>query len=117
MTPFAENLRNRAKALNLSHAEVARRAGLSERRFGNYAIGRREPDLATLARIASVLRLSVDAMLRDAPMVDSSTEDLLRDRLISASAVLTTSDLEMLVIQVEALAKRRAAQKGDAQSR
>jgi len=58
MDIFADNLRKRAKQLELSNAEVARRAGLSERRYGNYVSGRREPDLATLMRVAACLKTS-----------------------------------------------------------
>lgn len=63
MGPFATNLRTRAEELGLSNAEVARRAGLSERRYGNYVSGRREPDLATLVRIAQVLDSTPDQLL------------------------------------------------------
>lgn len=63
MILFGNNLRKRARALGLSDAEVARRAGLAERRYGFYVTGEREPDLATLLRVAEVLQISVDALL------------------------------------------------------
>ena len=63
MEPFASNLRKRAEELGISNAEAARRVGLSERRYGNYVAGRREPDLATLVRIAAVLETSPDRLL------------------------------------------------------
>ena len=63
MDLFAENLRKRAVELGISHAEVARRAGLSERRYGNYVSGRREPDLVTLVRIARVLETTPNVLL------------------------------------------------------
>ncbi len=63
MESFASNLKQRAVDLGLSNAEVARRAGLTERRYGNYITGRREPDLATLVRIASVLESSPNVTL------------------------------------------------------
>jgi len=44
MQGFGARLMARARELGLSNAEVARRAGLSERRFGNYATDIREPD-------------------------------------------------------------------------
>ena len=43
METFAQRIRERARELGLSDAEVARRAGLSERRYGYYATGEREP--------------------------------------------------------------------------
>lgn len=109
MDAFANNIRKRAAALNLSNAEVARRAGLSERRYGNYAIGRREPDLATLRRIAEVLGSSVDDLLRETG--DDSSFDLRQSltlRLVAAAATLPASDIEMVVIQVEAAASFRS---------
>ena len=44
-----------ARELGLSDAEVARRAGLSERRYGYYATGEREPNLATLVPKTAIL--------------------------------------------------------------
>lgn len=55
MQPFGNNLRRRTKELGLTDAEVARRMGVSERRYGFYVTGDREPDLATLLRIADIL--------------------------------------------------------------
>lgn len=56
-------LRARAQELGLKGAEVARRAGLSPRRYSNYVSGRREPDLRSLQRIGNALKTSVDALL------------------------------------------------------
>jgi transcriptional regulator with XRE-family HTH domain len=53
MDLFAKRLRERARQLQLSDAEVARRAGLAERRYGHYVRGMREPDYATLVRICA----------------------------------------------------------------
>jgi transcriptional regulator with XRE-family HTH domain len=63
MKIFAERLKDRAAVLGLSNAEVARRTGLSERRYGHYVSGSREPDLATLARIARALGTSPNHLL------------------------------------------------------
>lgn len=105
MKVFADNLRHRAEALNLSGAEVARRAGLEERRYGNYVTGRREPDLATLLRIAEALGSSVDQLLT--PKAQDKAPDrleILKQRLSAAASVLSEDDLRRVVIQVEALA-------------
>ena len=48
ITPKTGTLFHADSQLGLSDAEVARRAGLSERRYGYYATGEREPNLATL---------------------------------------------------------------------
>lgn len=108
MKVFADNLKHRAKALNLSDAEVARRAGLAERRYGNYAIGRREPDLATLVRIAAVLGCSVDDLLSD-QSVKPSRETELRLRVIASITALPEQELKSILVQVEALAMAATA--------
>lgn len=105
MESFAANLRRRAAQLGISNAEVARRAGLSDRRYGNYVSGRREPDLSTLVRIASVLAVSVDELvgLADASEVRTS-EEIFQERIISALHALQSDDLQRLVVMIEALA-------------
>lgn len=56
-------MRLRASEIGLSDAEVARRAGLDEGRYGNYVRDTREPDLATLVRICRALATTPDALL------------------------------------------------------
>ena len=63
MHAFTKNLRHRVDELGLSLAEAARRCDLSERRLANYAAGAREPDLATLVRIAQTLDTTPDRLL------------------------------------------------------
>lgn len=109
MTPFVENLRKRAEELGLSHAEVARRAGLSETRYGNYATGQREPDFATLLRIASVLATTPNDLLGVGCDRISAPLQLLQSRLAAAGAALSERDLEVLVIEAEAIVVARAA--------
>ena len=106
MDLLAENLRKRAEELALSHAEVARRAGLSERRYGHYVAGRNEPDLATLVRIAAVLETSPNALLSFGPPSKATKRTLLKDRLNSAANAMDERELEIVVIQAEAVAAR-----------
>src|SRR3954449_10591973 len=63
MRVLGQKLRSRAKELGFSNAEVARRAGLSERRYGFYVTGDREPDLSTLLRICKVLATTPNILL------------------------------------------------------
>lgn len=107
MELFAFNLRKRAEELGISHAEVARRAGLSETRYGNYVSGRREPDLATLVRIAAVLGTTPNELLAS-DLTLATPDELVRQRTISALTALRTDDLERVAIMVEALASARA---------
>jgi transcriptional regulator with XRE-family HTH domain len=108
MEPFATNLRRRAEKLGISNAEVARRADLSDRRYGNYVSGRREPDLATLIRIARVLGVSVDELVASSLDERKGTaEELLQERINVALRALGYDDLQRLTVMVEALAMTR----------
>lgn len=107
MELFAANLRKRAEELGISNAEVARRAGLSERRYGNYVSGRREPDLATLVRIAAVLGATPnDLLISNVP--SKTRSELTRLRAVTALSVLSEEDLERVAIMLEALAADRS---------
>lgn len=115
MEPFASNLRRRASELGVSNAEIARRLGVSERRYAHYARGDREPDLATLTRIAAVFRTSTDELLGLVGASESSERDVLCERLIAAADGLNNRDLGVLVAATEAAALfARAEQAGQA---
>jgi transcriptional regulator with XRE-family HTH domain len=110
MDQFAKRLRDRARQLELSDADVARRAGLSERRHGHYVRGAREPDFKTLMRICAVLDATPnDLLLADAPSKRPSTHDRWLSRLVAASRKLDTNDVKLAVRQIEALAAHRTA--------
>lgn len=108
MEPFARRLRERARQLELSDAEVARRAGLAERRYGHYVRGTREPDFATLLRICTVL----DATPNDLLLTDKGPKPAAHERWLSrltaAGRRLDTDDVRLAVRQVEALTDHRA---------
>ena len=103
MEIFALNLRKRAGELRISNAEAARRSNLSERRYGNYVTGRREPDLATLVRIAQTLETTPNDLLGVGDVPPASQRRLLRDRLNSAANAMDDKQLEMAVVQAEAV--------------
>lgn len=107
MEPFATKLRERADQLGISNAEVARRADLSERRYAYYVTGEREPDLATLLRIAKVLDLTPNDLLGIGTSTPSrSMRDLLRDRLNVAANQMDDRELDIVVAQAEAVIAR-----------
>ena len=106
MDLFASRLRERAAELGIAHAEAARRSGLTERRYSNYVSGIREPDLATLVRIAEALQTTPDALLGVVGAQSPSPRSLLLDRLNSAATALKDEDLEVIIVQTEALASR-----------
>jgi transcriptional regulator with XRE-family HTH domain len=115
MERFGSQLRKRAKELGLSQAEAARRSGLSEHRYGHYVRGIREPDLATLARIAKALQTTPNELLGlGGEKSERSRRSLLRDRLNSAIEELHEKDIELVLTQTEAIVNfRRGSKRGD----
>jgi len=63
MTVLAQRLRTRARELGLTDAEVARRAGVTERGYGHYVTGARRPSYETLLRLCAVLETSPNHLL------------------------------------------------------
>ena len=107
MDQFSKQLRLRAEMLGLSNAEVARKLGLSERRYSHYVTGAREPDLAMMVRIAKALATTPNELLGFSTVSKATKKDVLVDRLAVAAAGLTTTELEIVLVQTEALAVRR----------
>lgn len=60
---FAQELKQRRKALGLSQAELARRLGLTQQAIGKWENGKSSPDPATLTRIANELGSTADQLL------------------------------------------------------
>lgn len=101
-------LSNRLKRIRtergLTQSQLARILGISPSAVGMYEQGRREPDGATLARIASVLHCSTDELLGvEKPnevddVIDSFARTLEKQPgLMYHGAPLTVSDREKLV--------------------
>ena len=96
----------RAKELDLTDAEVARRAGLSPRRYGNYVTGDREPDLQTLVRICKVLATTPDQLLGfdDAKSTRKKSErDRLIEKIVATAQQLNDTQLKLAVRQLQAI--------------
>jgi transcriptional regulator with XRE-family HTH domain len=112
MRVLGQRLRSRARELGFTNAEVARRAGLSERRYGFYVTGDHEPDLSTLLRICKVLATTPNILLGfSEDGKEGSNRAALIERLRTASRALSEHDLQTLVIQAEALMTHRGRQK------
>lgn len=106
MQVLGEQLRQRAQELELSDAEVARRAGLTPRRYGHYVTGHREPDLQTLARICKVLNTTPNQLLgfgEGKTAKRRGERDKLVERLLAAASVLDERRLKLAIRQVEAI--------------
>ena len=88
---------------------LPRRAGLSERRYGYYATGEREPNLETLTRICEVLAASPnDLLLPEGKPPPQSARDRLVARIIAATENLMPVDLELAACQLECLMAHRS---------
>lgn len=107
MEEVGVRLRARARALGLSDAEVARRAGLGLSRYANYVSGVREPDFATFLRICQALQTTPSAVLGvgdgDVVMPDANS---LRRRIGAAVETMDVLTLQVAAEVVEALARR-----------
>ena len=118
MPIFAERIRERARELGLSDAEVARRAGLSERRYGYYATGEREPNLATLVRICEVLAATPnDLLLAEGKPPAQSQRVRVLARISVATDHLSVADLELAACQIECLTAHQRARRRRVQGR
>ncbi len=103
--------------LGISNAEAARRCGLDERRYGHYVSGRREPDLATLVRIATTLGTTPNWLLgvsADDGLVTRRSGHT--DRLTFAAQSLPEKELGLLVTLAEAMARHTDDAEKDADS-
>ena len=109
MKAFTENLRRRVDELGLSLAEAARRCGLSERRLANYAAGSREPDLATLVKIAETLDTTPDALLGigHEPTGADDERALLRQQLAADARPMDAVTLRLVVGLVRTVMEHR----------
>jgi transcriptional regulator with XRE-family HTH domain len=110
METFAQRIRDRARELGLSDAEVARRAGLSERRYGYYSTGEREPNLATLVRICEVLAATPnDLLLPEGNPPAQSGRDRLLARIGAATDNLNLPELKLAACLLECVMSHRRA--------
>jgi transcriptional regulator with XRE-family HTH domain len=80
--------------------------------YAHYASGRREPDLATLVRIAKALDTHPNALLGlDDEGKYETRKSALLGRLVAAGESLSEAELRSLTVQAEALAAASIRQK------
>lgn len=118
MEILARQLRQRAEALGLSNAEVARQLGLSERRYSHYAAGKREPDLAMVVRIAKALGTTPNELLGFGEGLKGSKRAALLEQLAATAQGLPPTELEIILLQTQAwrcagVVSRSGAKRGE----
>lgn len=107
MRVLADKLKQRAETLGISNAEAARRVGMEERAYAHYVADRRDPSLTTLIKIAERLGSTPNALLGvEEEYLTNDTKNKLANRFVAAANLLTEEELEICVIQAEALAAR-----------
>lgn len=89
---------------------MARRAGLSERRFGNYATDTREPDLHTLGVLARVLAIGADKLLGMSNEPTATDRDQSLAQIEAALHQLPDEDLKLVSVELRAVAEWRVDQ-------
>ncbi len=102
---MGERMRRRARELGWSDAEVARRLGMAQTRYASYVTDRHEPDLATFARICSVLGTSSDNLLGVGGPTGSAGRRL-EDRISAALSALDGKSLNVASVVLDALVAR-----------
>lgn len=106
MEVLAKKLKEKAAQLGISNAAVARRMELDERRYAHYVSGRRSPDLAMLVKIADTLGTTPNELLgiEEHHSENPEVNDLL-NRLLRAARIMSQEELELCVVQAEAIAR------------
>lgn len=107
METLSRNLRRRAKELDLSDAEVARRAGLSERRYGHYVAGTREPDFATFLRICEVLVVTPNDLLSEQNTGQTGLREATTMQAVAALSAMDEERLSLAVKLLDVLAREK----------
>ena len=113
MTKFAENLRARAKALGLSHAAIAERAGVTPRAFSHYVTAQREPGLNTLVRISKTVGSTPNELLGVDKTEDAGGDEKAQmlSRIESACGSLNATELQLVDVVVQAMVSEMASKR------
>lgn len=110
MSVFSENLKARTQAMGLSQVELARRLDLDPRRVGHYMTGLREPDLATLGRLARALDASSDALIGNSKVASETDNfDRLRSQIAAVCLAMDDQQLETILVLAKAILERKRA--------
>lgn len=60
---FANRLKKFRLTIGMTQYEIAMQLGITERGYRNYELGKREPELSVLIKIADLLNVSLDDLV------------------------------------------------------
>lgn len=98
---WGDRLRARARELGLSDSEVARRLGMTQRRYSSYVNMSREPKYVDLLRVCAALGITPDHVLGVVPM---EPRDDAERRAVEAIRAMPPRIREVAVAALEAMA-------------
>lgn len=101
MAALSENLRAARMAAGISQEEVARRLDVKQATVSAWEVGRNEPDVEALSKMASIFDTTIDALAGRPPKIDGISGDLAA--LISQFEELTPEDKRAVLTVVAAL--------------
>jgi len=74
---FPENLKKFRLSMNMTQKRMAGILGITERGYRNYELGRNQPNLNDLVKIADALGVSLDILVgREFPKAENTLVDL-----------------------------------------
>lgn len=94
-------MRERARELGLSDSEVARRIGITQRRYSSYVNATREPNFADLLRVCKALAITPDHVLG---LTQPEPGDDAERRALLALRSMTLEGRRLAVAAVEGMA-------------
>lgn len=106
MRGIGDRLRARARELELSDSEVARRLGLGQARYANYVAENREPDFETLLRICRVLGTTPNELLGFEARRGTEGLERLQERIATATQAMDAGTLGLAADIMDLLARR-----------
>lgn len=112
MIMFSDKLRFLREHQELAQGEVADRLGLTHATYCRYEKGVHQPDYKTLKRIANFFDVSIDYLLENENIFDSTdvvdfNDFILNGRYTINSKFLNNKEREMLNDMVNAVFKKR----------
>lgn len=101
MNKVSANIRNNRIAKGMSQSDLAQRLDVKPATVSAWEVGRNEPDIEALSKMASIFDTTLDALAGRPPKIDGISADLAA--LISQFEELTPEDKRAVLTVVAAL--------------